>query len=781
MYETQPAFRRAVDQCASVPDRSEFALFALEYALAELWRSWDIQPMVCLGDGVGACVAECVSGVLSLEDGLRNCAIATADTKESLAARIRSLHEQGCNVFVEIGPRPMLIDVGRLAVTDPGVLWLPSLDPTRSEWQQMLESLAALYERGAMVDWSGFDREYRRCKVALPTYPFQRQRYWLQPREDVPPELVTDLLYRLEWRPKPLESRAAPAHSDNWLIVEPRRELGDDLSQRLSKYGQRAMVAGEFHLPPESPYRGVVYLCSVSEESYTPGEAEAQSIGLLHLVQALSRSGSAARLWLVTRGSQAVTGAETIHAAQAPLWGLARTVRLEHPEFQCVSVDLAPETENLDQLVAEMLSPGESQIAYRNETRYVARLVRDHGKPELPSPRIREDGCYLVTGGLGALGLDVARYLVDQGARQLVLAGRSGRGGDSAVEELRASGVSVQLVQADVARTDDVARLITTCQALGPLRGIVHAAGVLDDGILENQTAVRFARVTAPKIRGAWALHVQTQSLPLDFFVCFSSMAALLGSPGQGNYAAANAFLDALAHHSRARGLPGLSINWGPWADVGMAANLHSRLQAHGEGMIDPALGVHMFTRALARGPAQIGVMRVDWTQYAATYPAPEFLEMLLDQSEASRPGAGPGPALIERLRAAPVDRRQELLEEFVQSQVAIVLGHPTHAVSRTRGFADLGMDSLASIELRTHLEQALDCRLPTTLAFDYPNVEALSEHLVEQVIPIRFHDNTAARRADPSGVSSLDHLTRDDIAALLASELSTLEEGKNR
>jgi acyl transferase domain-containing protein len=408
-------------------------------------------------------------------------------------------------------------------------------------------------------------------------HPFRRQRYWLPSRQVVPSESDDDLLYRLEWQPQPLERPAAPAHTGDWLIVENRICPGDDLAERLRRSGQRAQVAGEFHPLPTGQYRGVVFLSGAGDTSETPAEAEAGSVGLLHLVQALSRSGIAARLWLVTRGCQAVTGAEAVQVARSPLWGLARTVRLEHPEFQCVSVDLAPETEDLGHLAAELLSPGEPQVAYRNGTRYVARLLRDRGELGAPSPKIRGDGCYLITGGLGALGLKVARHLLDQGARQLVLAGRSGRDDDPAVEQLRASGAIVRVVKADVARSDHVARLIETCQTQGPLRGVVHAAGVLDDGILVKQTAERFARVMAPKIRGAWELHIQTQTLPLDFFVCFSSMASLVGSPGQGNYAAANAFLDALAHHRRARGLAGLSINWGPWADAGMAAKLHSR------------------------------------------------------------------------------------------------------------------------------------------------------------------------------------------------------------
>jgi myxalamid-type polyketide synthase MxaB len=362
----------------------------------------------------------------------------------------------------------------------------------------------------------------------------------------------------------------------------------------------------------------------------------------------------------------------------------------------------------------------------------------------------------------------------------LVLAGRSRRENPD-LEALRAGGARVEVVQADVARADDVARLIQTCQATGPLRGVVHAAGVLDDGILEKQNPERFARVMAPKVRGAWELHVQTEGLPLDFFICFSSLASLLGSPGQGNYAAANAFLDALAHHRRARGLPGLSINWGPWADAGMAAKLHSRLKAHGEAMIDPATGVRMLTCALTQTAAQVGVLHVDWPQYAAGYPTPEFLEMLLDRPFGSRPGGIPGPALIQRLADAPADRRRELREEFVQEQVAGVLGHPAHAVPRTQGLADLGMDSLGSIELRSRLEQALACRLPTTVAFDYPNVELLSAYLNDQIRPTQPRDIPPTAKVDHNGAAGLENLSRDEIAALLASELRALEEGKTR
>jgi acyl transferase domain-containing protein/acyl carrier protein len=600
--------------------------------------------------------------------------------------------------------------------------------------------------------------------VERPLPSFRRQHYWLAARSTVPRESVSDLLYRLDWQPQPLRGWGDASVTGDWLIVAPRGGPADRVAERLGRLGQRATTAAEYRPLRAGTYRGVVYLAGPATEAETPAVAEAESVGLLRLIQALARAGGAARLWVVTSGSQAVTAAEPILPAQAALWGLARTVRFEHPELQCVTVDLDPESEDLDGLASEVLSPGEPQVAYRDGVRHVARLTRTSVDPAAAPPPVRGTGSYLITGGLGALGLRVARYLVDHGARRLVLAGRSGRSDEPAVEELRAAGAAVEVVRADVGRAEDVARLLDICRANGPLHGVVHSAGVLDDGILEKQTAERFARVMAPKVRGAWELHQRARDLPLDFFVCFSSRAALLGSPGQANHAAASAFLDALAHHRRARGLPALSINWGPWADVSIGPELRSRLQAHGEGLIEPETGVHLFARALAHGAPQIAAMRVDWFRYGAGYPAPEFL--------AAVGGGAPGPSLRERLRDVPPARRAEMLESSVRSEAARVLGHPADSFPRGQGFADLGLDSLGAIELRTHLEQALECRLPATLAFDYPTVEALVAHLLDRLPPRH------PPAGEPGAAGDLDSLSRDELAALLATELSASGKG---
>ncbi|WP_226594929.1 SDR family oxidoreductase, partial [Microseira wollei] len=239
---------------------------------------------------------------------------------------------------------------------------------------------------------------------------------------------------------------------------------------------------------------------------------------------------------------------------------------------------------------------------------------------------IQPDGSYWITGGLGALGLEVAEWLVEKGARQLVLTGRSqvSVAAKQRISSFEQSGARVLVVKADVSQPNQVVEVLEKIQKeLPPLRGIIHAAGVLDDGVLQQQSIERFGRVMAPKVAGAWNLHNLTANLPLDFFVGFSSVAALFGSAGQGNYAAANAFMDGLAHYRQAMGLPGLSINWGPWANVGMAASLESRsrdrIQTMGMAAIPVERGLVALEQLLNQSASQVGVMPINWSQLIAT------------------------------------------------------------------------------------------------------------------------------------------------------------------
>jgi acyl transferase domain-containing protein/acyl carrier protein len=395
-----------------------------------------------------------------------------------------------------------------------------------------------------------------------------------------------------------------------------------------------------------------------------------------------------------------------------------------------------------------------------------------------PPVSLRADASYLVTGGLGGLGLSIARGMIDEGARHLVLVGRRAPSAAAlkTLDELRSGGAVVVTVEADVADRDAMARLLTeVASTMPPLRGIVHAAGVLDDALLPQQSMARFEQVFAPKVRGAWNLHQLTARLPLDFFVMFSAAAAELGSPGQGNYAAANAFLDALARVRRATGLPALSIGWGSWAEVGMAAGVgeahRRRWEAMGLAPIAPADGARLFA-ALLRGqaPAQVLALPLDRARLPATLGR-LFEDLLV---AAPRPAESAAGAMARRLAEAPAALRPELMVELVREEVAGVLGlGGGQAVPLDAGLFELGMDSLMSVELRTRLERGVGRPLPSTLTFNYPNVGALAAFLqAETVETVETAAAPELERPVPAPSDDLDALTEDELEARLLARL---------
>jgi KR domain/Phosphopantetheine attachment site len=393
----------------------------------------------------------------------------------------------------------------------------------------------------------------------------------------------------------------------------------------------------------------------------------------------------------------------------------------------------------------------EDQIALRDGARLVARLARGAAPDAQAKPAaLHGDASYLITGGTGALGLRVACWLVERGARHIALVGRRGSS-DGAVEharrELEAMGAHVALFQADVSNEADLAGVFEEiARSLPPLRGVVHAAGVIDDAPLLQLNDIQVAKVMGPKVAGAFALHRLTRETSLDFFVLFSSASAVLGSPGQGNYAAANAFLDALAYHRRSMGLPAISINWGPWSGGGMAGSTGGRvehqLSARGVSLIEPAFGLEILGRLWTLRPTQAVALSVRWPTYLkavdAGNPSPFYAEMRKETMPEER---SPEPSqeagwFAKQLEAAPLARRRALLLGHVQEQAIKILGlGASNTVEWHRGFADMGMDSLMAIELRTRLQVSLGRGLRATLSFDYPNIELLVEYLAGEVL----------------------------------------------
>jgi myxalamid-type polyketide synthase MxaB len=448
--------------------------------------------------------------------------------------------------------------------------------------------------------------------------------------------------------------------------------------------------------------------------------------------------------------------------------------------------------EKLEPIVHRIFPIQDVPAAFRfmAQAKHVGKVVLSHPHQNGSSEHgmIRGEGVYIITGGLGSLGLLLAEWMVDKGARNILLAGRHepSEAAESMISRLRDLGAKVSAIRTDVSKRDEVEQFLGEAARVGPIRGIVHAAGVLDDGILLNQDWVRFRNVMAAKVDGAWHLHTLSRSLPLDFFVCYSSMASMLGSPGQSNYAAANAFLDALAHHRRSLGLPALSINWGRWAESGMAARLDSRINTRwsdqGVGLISADAGLDALERLWTLGAIQVGVQPLNWSRLLQQFRAgamPPLFEKFTHKVETAIPAKS---KFIELLEATPARDRLALLQEEVRSQIARILGlsSPDQVELRGRLF-DLGLDSLMAVELKTRLERTLCCTIRPTLAFDYPTLEALVGYFAQEPLARFFvPEDAPAAVAEVAGetITLLENESEETIADQLARELSALEEG---
>jgi len=548
-------------------------------------------------------------------------------------------------------------------------------------------------------------------------------------------------LYELRWQEQPLPEPAASASVGGvWVLFADATGLAARLRERLEARGEACITAlpgpgyrslgeGRYELDPTRPddfrrlladlstaggrLRGAVHLAALGAEAAADPlrPARAACLGAaLHLAQALLQPGNSAgmRLCLVTRGAQAVAGSDVPAPAAAALWGLGHTIPSEHPELDCRCVDLDPGDAGLDALERELdAGDGEDAVAYRGGRRYVARLLRAVGSFIAAKPAtVRSDATYLVTGGLGALGLRLAEWLTSEGARHLALVGRRapGAAARAAIDRLQAAGAEVRVCAADVSDATSVQRLFAELHASWPpLRGMVHAAGVLDDGAVLQQSWERFERVLAAKVDGAWNLHVASQGLDLDWFVLFSSAASLFGAAGQSNYAAANAVLDALAGQRRARGLPGLSVNWGPWAEVGMATlrpGDEARRAEVGIGAVAPAQGLKALAQLLRADGPQFAVLSMDWARLARGTPRlPRLVEQLASAPEAPEAGAAEaGRAALDRL--AP-EAREEWLRVRLREHAGRVLQLPASRLDFRDPLTRSGLDSLMAVELR--------------------------------------------------------------------------------
>ncbi|MFE0603975.1 type I polyketide synthase [Streptomyces sp. NPDC058871] len=572
--------------------------------------------------------------------------------------------------------------------------------------------------------------------------------------------------YRVAWKPLPT---AGPARlTGNWLVVTPAGhtahpavafatdalrghgavpvlvEAGPDATDRA----RFAVQLREAHERAGGPPAGVLSLLALAEEPH--GDGSALPLGLtltVGLLQALGDLGADAPLWCATRGAVSVGRSDPIDSTlQALVWGLGGVAGVEYPQRWAGLVDLP---QRLDDRAATRLAEaltgpdGEDQLAVRASGVFGRRLVHAPLGDTPPARDWTPEGTVLITGGTGGLGAQIARRLARTGTAHLLLTSRRGEHAPGAADlltELRALGAEATAAACDVADRAALADLLAGIPDERPLRAVLHTAGVLDDGVIDSITPERAAGVLHPKLDGARNLDALTRDLDLTAFVLFSSLAGTLGGTGQGSYAAANAYLDALARHRRDLGLPGTSVAWGLWGGDSLASGAVSeRLIRDGLPAMDPATATLALQRALDHDDTAVLIADFAWDRFTRAFTAlrpsaaladlPE-VRAVRDAAQGSRTGDGAEPT-ARRLAALPPAELDRALLDLVRTEVAAVLGHPgPEAVGPDQVFKDIGFDSLTAVDLRNRLAEATGLRLSVTLAFDYPTATVLAGHL---------------------------------------------------
>ncbi len=718
--------------------------------------------------------------------------------------------ELSADRFIEAGPQPVLLGMLRRTATQrepvPELSAVASLRRGTPAWESVTEAVAQWYRHGGAIDWRGWDKPYRRDRVELPGYPFARKRFWIdeslldspsapsrssRPRRRVDPR---DLLYETNWvRLEATPRKSQDSTRRSWIIVadrrgygkaladELRRRYGDEsvrlertetessgdsaLADALSAMSDRAGPSGEVHIVVTS---GIDSADSNGDRSALR-DAMLVTVGALRAAAACD-STNPVRCWLLTCGAAPVADDSDSfgRAAMTALVGLGRTAALESPDQWGGVIDVSSDpaafatevSRVCDELTGDM---EEDCVAVRGDRRWAPRLVSlesDAGR----SFTVNRDGIYWITGGTGALGRHVARWLVDLGARHLVLSSRRGAlstEAESDIAALRADGATIEVLSCDVADRDAVDRTVRQIDALGKsLSGVIHAAGTDQLKELIQLTREDIERLLAPKAAGASNLVDALRGRRLELFVMFSSVAATLGAAGRAHYAAANAFLDGLAIGDAAELADRvLSIAWGPWRGGGMAdATTLGLFERVGNFGLEPDVATEALSYALRCDSATVSVADIDWARFRVAYEARRkrpLIEQVEGNGHRTPPADGDGSvSWLDVLQSASPDARRERLAGLLRQAVAEILGFASaEEVSTERHFSEMGMDSLMAVELAMRLRRNLG--VAALAIFDHPTIDQLAQTVLEQI-------DFASEDAGASGGSASDEAVED-------------------
>ena len=981
LYQTSPVFRDAIDHCDKLlgPDakgrtlKSVFwenaddeapihdigwtqpAMFAIEYALTTLWRSWGVVPAAVIGHSVGEYAAACAAGVFSVDDGLRliaergrlmqslppggmmaalfvpideiEAAIAPMRDRVGIAAingpgsvvisgetsavetvladfarrnvvgqrlfvslaahsplmepaldrmqalaqsvtmspptipiswnltggslpsgvapdaiywrrhmrepvrfadGIKALRDDGFRIFLEVGPHPTLLALARESLPEEGNLFLTSLRRGKQDWNELLASLADLHVHGVPVDFAGFDRPYARRRVTIPTYSFDRQRYWAAATPRFSPDAAgvattvegtadaDGLFYRVAWEPAasapvrlggPGETTAeAVKGRRQWVVLSDGGDIADVLKAALAASGDavelvephewRAALSSADAIKAQPWWPGqvrhddgppvdIIHLGAIEAGQHSASVPDLASREAFVILQAAASS-PIGRIWLATRGTQDVRGLEDVIAPeQAGLWGLGRTFGLEHPARWGGVVDLDPRGSTPDAIAAilgAIRDPKEDQSAWRDGARHVPRIAVAEA-PTSSAYTFRPDVSYLITGGLGGLGRAAAEWIASRGARHLVLVNRtpvpsaeewSEHQNDERIQtlvRLRNAAVTVETAAVDVsdetAMTDLMARF---GREWPPLGGVLHAVVAATAAPMVDMPTEMFDSMFQAKVSSHRLIERLSANQPLEFFVDFSTTTALLGSAELAHYAAANAVLDALACRRRAEGKPSLSVNWGAWDRLNVDRKDRERITRGGLRPMPTAVGLAALESLLAAGATRAIVADVDWQSLRSAYesrrPQPLLSRVAASDIAPQSDDMKLAESLPSDLSSLDRESRRAALDQIVRRVVAEVVGlESPQSIDTALSLFKMGLDSLMAIQLQRRLERATEETLPNAFAFNFPTVEAMIELL----------DSRIAARVPAVGSLdvSMDLLNRVD--ALSAAEIDSL------
>ena len=620
-------------------------------------------------------------------------------------------------------------------------------------------------------------------------------------------------VYSTSWIEKELkvDQPLISKRSKQWFILTDsiHQDLSEKIVQKLKNIGHQCYVGTfddktEYRIQSGSkaefssmfskigPIDGILFCPGLDETSQNFHNCDSGTFRLdliLHLVQAIisEKWQMMPQLFILTKQSQAVEILSVVNIKQSPLWGFVQVLHQEYPSFRCVCIDLDKKNneKEVELIVQEMISPesNEYKIAYRNKKRYCERLSTNQFNVE-DDNFIKNNASYLITGGTGSLGFQACQWLITQGARFIILTARKAPGSalQRKIKNIEKKGIQILFIESDISIKSSTQKVfIKAKESMPEIAGIIHTAGVLDDAMLLNQSIEKFDKVLKPKTSGAWNLHVFSQDLNLDFMVFFSSAVSIIGSAGQSNYAAANSFMDTLAHFRHSLGLPALSVNWGPWEGSSMIDHLNTihkkQWTDRGLSYIDYYKGFEILKKLISNQSIQACVMPVQWSRFLWHYPdnkTPHFFDNFIETSSKiiSEPSI-----FIEQLNDLDINEKKKLLQTHIQNAISTLLDlDDNEKIGLSERFFDVGIDSIMAVTLTNQLEDDLGHSLVPTLMLDYPTIESMVHYIMEDVLLLDLDESNKKLETMTYDTKiqneDLNDLSEDELANLLLKEL---------